>query len=99
MFSDVPSCFISSSRISALYLVSAAYNLDFIRLLISHFGYFASINQAHFCNPRCEQPVNCRWGPYGDWSECDGCTKTRVSKQTASFEADLESIIVTATTE
>uniref|UniRef100_A0A672RX33 Complement component C7 n=1 Tax=Sinocyclocheilus grahami TaxID=75366 RepID=A0A672RX33_SINGR len=27
---------------------------------------------------RCEQPVNCRWGPYGDWSECDGCTKTQV---------------------
>ncbi|XP_048022830.1 complement component 7b isoform X2 [Megalobrama amblycephala] len=26
----------------------------------------------------CEQPVNCRWGPYGDWSECDGCTKTQV---------------------
>uniref|UniRef100_A0A672RXE3 Complement component C7 n=1 Tax=Sinocyclocheilus grahami TaxID=75366 RepID=A0A672RXE3_SINGR len=23
-------------------------------------------------------PVNCRWGPYGDWSECDGCTKTQV---------------------
>ncbi|KAA0720003.1 Complement component C7 [Triplophysa tibetana] len=26
----------------------------------------------------CEQPVNCKWGPYGDWSECDGCTKTQV---------------------
>uniref|UniRef100_A0A8C9U7R4 Complement component C7 n=1 Tax=Scleropages formosus TaxID=113540 RepID=A0A8C9U7R4_SCLFO len=23
---------------------------------------------------RCEQPVNCQWGSYGDWSECDGCT-------------------------
>ncbi|RXN26974.1 complement component C7 [Labeo rohita] len=26
----------------------------------------------------CEQPLNCRWGPYGDWSECDSCTKTQV---------------------
>ncbi|KAI1900079.1 hypothetical protein AGOR_G00046340 [Albula goreensis] len=26
---------------------------------------------------RCEQPVNCQWGPYGEWSECDGCTKTQ----------------------
>nr|XP_012772491.1 complement component C7 [Maylandia zebra] len=26
----------------------------------------------------CQQPVNCRWGPYGDWSECDGCTSTKV---------------------
>ncbi|KAM9841104.1 complement component C7-like [Aulostomus maculatus] len=23
------------------------------------------------------QPVNCRWGSYGDWSECDGCTRTK----------------------
>uniref|UniRef100_A0A672JP95 Complement component C7 n=1 Tax=Salarias fasciatus TaxID=181472 RepID=A0A672JP95_SALFA len=22
--------------------------------------------------------VNCRWGPYGEWSECDGCTRTKV---------------------
>uniref|UniRef100_A0A672RXR8 Complement component C7 n=1 Tax=Sinocyclocheilus grahami TaxID=75366 RepID=A0A672RXR8_SINGR len=41
-------------------------------------GYFASINLAHCFYARCEQPVNCRWGPYGDWSECDGCTKTQV---------------------
>ncbi|KAM9322903.1 complement component C7-like [Pholidichthys leucotaenia] len=26
----------------------------------------------------CQQPVNCRWGPYGQWSECDACTKTKV---------------------
>uniref|UniRef100_A0A8C4NZI6 Complement component C7 n=1 Tax=Dicentrarchus labrax TaxID=13489 RepID=A0A8C4NZI6_DICLA len=26
----------------------------------------------------CQQPVNCRWGPYGDWSECDGCSRTKV---------------------
>ncbi|KAG7481185.1 hypothetical protein MATL_G00064130 [Megalops atlanticus] len=24
---------------------------------------------------RGEQPVNCQWGPYGEWSECDGCSK------------------------
>ncbi|XP_035514577.1 complement component C7 [Morone saxatilis] len=23
----------------------------------------------------CDQPVHCQWGPYGEWSECDGCTK------------------------
>ncbi|XP_076836917.1 complement component C7-like [Brachyhypopomus gauderio] len=33
---------------------------------------------------RCEPPLNCRWGPYGDWSECDGCTKTQV--RTRSIE-------------
>lgn len=26
----------------------------------------------------CQQPVNCRWGPYGPWSECDGCSRTKV---------------------
>uniref|UniRef100_A0A4W6E4T2 Complement component C7 n=1 Tax=Lates calcarifer TaxID=8187 RepID=A0A4W6E4T2_LATCA len=26
----------------------------------------------------CQQPVNCRWGAYGEWSECDGCTRTKV---------------------
>ncbi|KAJ8347017.1 hypothetical protein SKAU_G00284180 [Synaphobranchus kaupii] len=24
-----------------------------------------------------ELPIDCHWGPYGDWSECDGCTKTQ----------------------
>ncbi|XP_008334267.1 complement component C7 [Cynoglossus semilaevis] len=23
----------------------------------------------------CVQRINCQWGPYGDWSQCDGCTK------------------------
>uniref|UniRef100_A0A8D0AH51 Complement component C7 n=1 Tax=Sander lucioperca TaxID=283035 RepID=A0A8D0AH51_SANLU len=26
----------------------------------------------------CQQPVNCRWGPFGEWSECDGCSSTKV---------------------
>ncbi|XP_062414768.1 complement component 7b isoform X1 [Pungitius pungitius] len=26
----------------------------------------------------CQQPVNCRWGAYGEWSECDGCSSTKV---------------------
>uniref|UniRef100_UPI003AB0E57B complement component 7b n=1 Tax=Centroberyx gerrardi TaxID=166262 RepID=UPI003AB0E57B len=26
----------------------------------------------------CQQPVNCRWGAYGEWSECDGCTSAKV---------------------
>uniref|UniRef100_A0A8C7TGD9 Complement component C7 n=1 Tax=Oncorhynchus mykiss TaxID=8022 RepID=A0A8C7TGD9_ONCMY len=25
----------------------------------------------------CVEPVHCQWGSYGDWSECDGCTKTQ----------------------
>ncbi|XP_010876208.2 complement component C7 [Esox lucius] len=36
---------------------------------------------------RCEQPVNCRWGPYGEWSECDGCTKTQVRTRTVEVFA------------
>ncbi|KAL2099753.1 hypothetical protein ACEWY4_004147 [Coilia grayii] len=28
-----------------------------------------------FSETHCVQPVQCRWGPYGEWSECDGCTK------------------------
>uniref|UniRef100_A0AAQ4NZZ2 Complement component C7 n=1 Tax=Gasterosteus aculeatus aculeatus TaxID=481459 RepID=A0AAQ4NZZ2_GASAC len=31
------------------------------------------------------QPVNCRWGAYGEWSECDGCSSTKV--QTRHVEA------------
>ncbi|XP_034047519.1 complement component C7 [Thalassophryne amazonica] len=32
----------------------------------------------HLSSVCCQQPVNCRWGPYGEWSECDGCTKTKI---------------------
>ncbi|TRY97862.1 hypothetical protein DNTS_034111 [Danionella cerebrum] len=28
-----------------------------------------------------EGPVNCKWGNYADWSECDGCTKTQVRER------------------
>ncbi|XP_060790846.1 complement component 7b [Neoarius graeffei] len=35
-----------------------------------------------FSHIRCEKPVNCIWGAYGDWSECDGCTKTQVRTRT-----------------
>uniref|UniRef100_A0A3B4CDP2 Complement component C7 n=1 Tax=Pygocentrus nattereri TaxID=42514 RepID=A0A3B4CDP2_PYGNA len=38
----------------------------------------------HFYFDSCQQPLNCRWGPYRDWSECDGCTKTQV--RTRSIE-------------
>lgn len=30
------------------------------------------------------QRIHCQWGPYGDWSECDGCTKLQVSKSILS---------------
>ncbi|XP_028661350.1 complement component C7 isoform X2 [Erpetoichthys calabaricus] len=26
-------------------------------------------------------PVNCQWGPYGEWSECDGCSKTQIRRR------------------
>ncbi|XP_041666399.1 complement component 7b isoform X2 [Cheilinus undulatus] len=26
----------------------------------------------------CQQPVNCRWGPYGAWSVCDSCSRTKI---------------------
>ncbi|XP_029024267.1 complement component 7b isoform X2 [Betta splendens] len=26
----------------------------------------------------CQQTVNCRWATYGEWSECDGCRRTKV---------------------
>ncbi|CAL8387036.1 unnamed protein product [Boreogadus saida] len=26
----------------------------------------------------CQRPLNCQWGPYGEWSQCDACTKTKV---------------------
>ncbi|TWW66786.1 complement component 7b [Takifugu flavidus] len=32
----------------------------------------------------CVQPVSCRWGQYGDWSVCDGCSSTKV--RTRHFE-------------
>uniref|UniRef100_H3CHH2 Complement component 7b n=1 Tax=Tetraodon nigroviridis TaxID=99883 RepID=H3CHH2_TETNG len=33
---------------------------------------------AVFVSGSCVQPVGCRWGPFADWSECDGCSKTEV---------------------
>jgi len=33
----------------------------------------------------CQQPVHCRWGSYGAWSDCDGCTRTKVIQSTALF--------------
>ncbi|KAM4708619.1 complement component C7 [Discoglossus pictus] len=26
-------------------------------------------------------PVHCRWGPFGAWSECDGCSKTQTRRR------------------
>lgn len=49
------------------YYIKKIYSFFIISLPLFIFSY-----------ARCEQPVNCKWGPYGDWSECDGCTKTQV---------------------
>ncbi|KAL1783022.1 complement component C7 [Sigmodon hispidus] len=28
--------------------------------------------------------VNCQWGPYGPWSECNGCTKTQTRRRSVA---------------
>ncbi|GAA6223149.1 complement component C7-like [Lates japonicus] len=35
----------------------------------------------------CNQRVNCQWGPYGDWSECDSCTKLQTRSRTMAVYA------------
>ncbi|CAN9504778.1 unnamed protein product [Ophioblennius macclurei] len=34
-----------------------------------------------------QQRVNCRWGSYGEWSECDGCTRTKFRTRHAEVYA------------
>ncbi|XP_066501730.1 complement component 7b [Hoplias malabaricus] len=45
-------------------------------ITIVKFGLLALLTSLSYIS--CQQPVNCKWGGYGDWSECDGCTKTQV---------------------
>uniref|UniRef100_A0A8C2ZTB5 Complement component C7 n=1 Tax=Cyclopterus lumpus TaxID=8103 RepID=A0A8C2ZTB5_CYCLU len=35
----------------------------------------------------CNQRVRCQWGPYGDWSECDGCTKLQTRSRAMAVYA------------
>ncbi|KAM7416037.1 hypothetical protein PAMA_018215 [Pampus argenteus] len=35
----------------------------------------------------CNQRVHCQWGPYGDWSECDGCTKLQTRSRAMAVYA------------
>uniref|UniRef100_A0A3Q1IVF6 Complement component C7 n=1 Tax=Anabas testudineus TaxID=64144 RepID=A0A3Q1IVF6_ANATE len=35
----------------------------------------------------CNQRVNCQWGPYGEWSECDGCTKLQTRSRAMAVYA------------
>ncbi|XP_040010053.1 complement component C7 isoform X2 [Xiphias gladius] len=35
----------------------------------------------------CTQRVHCQWGPYGDWSECDGCTKLQTRSRAMAVYA------------
>ncbi|KAK5871044.1 hypothetical protein PBY51_003946 [Eleginops maclovinus] len=35
----------------------------------------------------CHQRVHCQWGPYGDWSECDGCTKLQTRSRAMAVHA------------
>ncbi|XP_008322854.1 complement component C7-like isoform X2 [Cynoglossus semilaevis] len=34
-----------------------------------------------------QPPVNCRWGSYGAWSECDGCSNTKVRTRHVAVHA------------
>ncbi|KAK9522900.1 hypothetical protein VZT92_019337 [Zoarces viviparus] len=38
----------------------------------------------------CVQRVHCRWGPYGDWSECDGCTKLQTRSRAMAVYAQFD---------
>uniref|UniRef100_H3C1J3 Complement component C7 n=1 Tax=Tetraodon nigroviridis TaxID=99883 RepID=H3C1J3_TETNG len=35
----------------------------------------------------CNLGINCQWGPYGDWSECDGCTKSQTRSRVVAVYA------------
>uniref|UniRef100_A0A7N6A733 Complement component C7 n=1 Tax=Anabas testudineus TaxID=64144 RepID=A0A7N6A733_ANATE len=47
--------------------------------MVTLWGLFFS----RFCNQR----VNCQWGPYGEWSECDGCTKLQTRSRAMAVYA------------
>eukprot|EP00066_Takifugu_rubripes_P008599 XP_003974907.2 PREDICTED: complement component C7-like [Takifugu rubripes] len=35
----------------------------------------------------CNYMINCQWGPFGDWSECDGCTKSQTRSRVMAVYA------------
>ncbi|XP_019958304.2 complement component C7 [Paralichthys olivaceus] len=35
----------------------------------------------------CVQRIDCQWGPYDDWSECDGCTKLQTRSRVRAVYA------------
>ncbi|XP_072518418.1 complement component 7b [Salminus brasiliensis] len=45
-------------------------------LTVAQSGLLALLTSLSYVS--CQQPMHCRWGPYGDWSECDGCRKAQV---------------------
>ncbi|KAM4050139.1 complement component C7 [Anomaloglossus baeobatrachus] len=42
--------------------------------------------------PRGAAKVNCRWGSFGPWSECDGCSKTQIRRRTVEVFAQFGGI-------
>ncbi|KAK7934269.1 hypothetical protein WMY93_005165 [Mugilogobius chulae] len=34
-----------------------------------------------------DRRVHCQWGPFGDWSECDGCTRTQTRSRSMAVYA------------
>nr|XP_020479067.1 complement component C7-like [Monopterus albus] len=45
------------------------------------------------CPVCCQQPVHCRWGPYGQWSECDGCSHTKVQTRHVEVYAQFRGML------
>lgn len=37
--------------------------------------------------PDVDLRVHCQWGPFGDWSECDGCTRTQTRTRSVAVYA------------
>ncbi|KAM3867454.1 complement component C7 [Diretmus argenteus] len=47
---------------------------------------FLMFTHRGFCNQR----IHCQWGPYGEWSECDGCTKLQTRSRAMVVYAQFE---------
>ncbi|XP_068191492.1 complement component 7b [Antennarius striatus] len=59
--------------------MTGSYTVEHIMKFNLDASVFSLALLVEFLSPvSCQEPGNCRWGPYGDWSPCDGCTSTKV---------------------